>query len=276
MWKKDLKLPENYHEDIIKYELLLKKEINKETIITILSLYSKGMNYYNLIGNSEFEEYYREKSNNLLFNPKILEILEGKTYIEKEEKINNKENFTLSKFHKQREIDLEINKTIKDIINIKLKEFYIGFEKVDKAITDSIIDQKTIFELNKRQKIVIKKKEEIEKKKNEKINNKDNNESSHFRNKSFLRGNIVNSQNIMLNEIEKYVENNMNEMYKSLEEIQKSYEKEIKEAQETNQLKKIKLLKRDLQGEIESLTLQFEEQREKGIENIMQKYSKKE
>ena len=234
------------------------------------------MNYYNLIGNSEFEEYYREKSNNLLFNPKILEILEGKTYIEKEEKINNKENFTLSKFHKQREIDLEINKTIKDIINIKLKEFYVGFEKVDKAITDSIIDQKTIFELNKRQKIVIKKKEEIEKKKNEKINNKDNNESSHFRNKSFLRGNIVNSQNIMLNEIEKYVENNMNEMYKSLEEIQKSYEKEIKEAQETNQLKKVKLLKRDLQGEIESLTLQFEEQREKGIENIMQKYSKKE
>ena len=187
MWKKDLKLPENYHEDIIKYELLLKKEINKETIITILSLYSKGMNYYNLIGNSEFEEYYREKSNNLLFNPKILEILEGKTYIEKEEKINNKENFTLSKFHKQREIDLEINKTIKDIINIKLKEFYVGFKKVDKTITDSIIEQKTIYEINKRQKIVIKKKEEIEKKKNEKINNKDNNESSYFRNKSVLR-----------------------------------------------------------------------------------------
>ena len=42
MWKKDLKLPENYHEDIIKYELLLKKEINKETIITILSLYSNN------------------------------------------------------------------------------------------------------------------------------------------------------------------------------------------------------------------------------------------
>ena len=78
----------------------------------------------------------------------------------------------------------------------------------------------------------------------------------------------------MLTEIEKFVEKNMNEMYKSIDEIKISYENEIKEAMEKNQTKKIGILKRDLQGEIESLTLQFEEQRDKVIDNIMQKYSK--
>ena len=271
MWKKDLKLPENFQDNIIKYEISLKKEIKKETIVNLITLYSKGMDYYNLIGNYEFEEYYRDKSNKLLFNPQILQILEGKKIIEKKDDNIILNDLKFNKFHKQRKIELELKKTLLEIVEIKLKEFDLNFEKIDKAIADSIIEQKTLFELNKREKVIIKKKKENEKKDN-KI--KDKKESHHFRSNTCLRGDIINSQNLMLTEIEKFVEKNMNEMYKSIDEIKISYENEIKEAMEKNQTKKIGILKRDLQGEIESLTLQFEEQRDKVIDNIMQKYSK--
>ena len=277
MWKKDSKLPENFQDNIIKYELSLKKEIKKDTIVNLITLYSKGMNYYNLIGNYEFEEYYRDKSNNLLFNPQILKVLEGGKRKKKKDDNNNLNDIQFNKFHEQRKIELELKNTLLEIVEIKLKEFDLNFEKIDKAIADSIIEQKTLFESNKREKVSIKKNQEYdEKKDNEKGDNqiKNKKKSHHFRSNTCLRGDIINSQNLMLTEIEKCVEKNMDEMYKSIDEIKISYEKEIKEATEKNQTKKIGILKRDLQGEIESLTLQFEEQRDKVIDNIMQKYSK--
>lgn len=88
----------------------------------------------------------------------------------------------------------KLNQNKKYIIRSqKLKEFYLNFENFDKIITDSIIEQKTLFELN--------------------------------------------SQNLMLNEIEKFFKNNMNKMYKSIYEIQINYKNEIKESTEKSKLK---------------------------------------
>lgn len=43
----------------------------------------------------------------------------------------------------------KLNQNKKYIIRSqKLKEFYLNFENFDKIITDSIIEQKTLFELN--------------------------------------------------------------------------------------------------------------------------------
>ena len=88
----------------------------------------------------------------------------------------------------------KLNQNKKYIIRSqKLKEFFLNFENFDKIITDSIIEQKTLFELN--------------------------------------------SQNLMLNEIEKFFKNNMNKMYKSIYEIQINYKNEIKESTEKSKLK---------------------------------------
>ena len=66
----------------------------------------------------------------------------------------------------------------------------------------------------------------------------------------------------------------MNKMYKHIDAIQINYENEIKESMEKKQIKKIVVLKRDLQREIELLTQKFEDQRNKVFDNIMKNFSK--
>ena len=51
----------------------------------------------------------------------------------------------------------KLNQNKKYIIRSqKLKEFYLNFENFDKIITDSIIEQKTLFELNSQNLMLIK------------------------------------------------------------------------------------------------------------------------
>lgn len=80
----------------------------------------------------------------------------------------------------------------------------------------------------------------------------------------------------MTNEIEKFIENNMREMYKEILLIRKSYEDELIELMELdsgyNDI--IDSIKEEMNSEEESIKIQYELSRMKGVELIIDKYKK--
>ena len=66
----------------------------------------------------------------------------------------------------------------------------------------------------------------------------------------------------------------MKEMYKAIEELKKSYEDEINEADESGFDEIAESLRNDLKFEEENLVAQYEEERMKQIELIRAKYKK--
>ena len=87
------------------------------------------------------------------------------------------------------------------------------------------------------------------------------------------RGSSI-GQNKLMKEIEQYVEQNMKEMYKAIEELRQSYEGEINEAVESGFDEIAESLRNDLKAEEENLTAQYEEERMKQIEIIREKNKK--
>ena len=88
------------------------------------------------------------------------------------------------------------------------------------------------------------------------------------------RGSSI-GQTRFMKEIEEYVEQNMKEMYKAIEELRQSYEGEINEAVESGFEEIAESLRSDLKFEEENLTAQYEEERMKQIELIREKHKKK-
>ena len=82
-------------------------------------------------------------------------------------------------------------------------------------------------------------------------------------------------QNQMLKEIEEYVEKNMNEMYKALDELKESFNIEIRDAEENGYPEIAKGLYEDMQVELENLKDQYEEQRRIETDKIRSKYQKR-
>lgn len=82
-------------------------------------------------------------------------------------------------------------------------------------------------------------------------------------------------QNLMLKEIEEYVEKNMNEMYKALDELKESFNIEIRDAEENGYPEIAKGLHEDMQVELENLKDQYEEQRRIETNKIRSKYQKR-
>ena len=87
------------------------------------------------------------------------------------------------------------------------------------------------------------------------------------------RGSSI-SQPKFLKEIEEYVEQNMKEMYKAIEELRQSYQEEINEAVESGFDEIAESLRNDLKFEEENLTAQYEEERMKHVELIRAKNKK--
>ena len=141
------------------------------------------------------------------------------------------------------------------------------------------------FDSNKRNKKIRKKKNSDTKEEKD----KDKEKEKEFKNESKIEENEIDiaikkkthkrrgssiSQPKFLKEIEEYVEQNMKEMYKALEELKQSYEGEISEAVESGFDEIAESLRNDLKFEEENLTAQYEEERMKQIELIRAKYKK--
>ena len=309
-------LPPNFQEEMMNCELEFQHEINETNIRKLIFVYTLGMQYYNLQEKDEFENYYRNKLNDLLLNEKVTTYLDThkvdlskkvdlnifpnmqsgnnkageKTAVKK--KSNLKKNVEFrddTEIQRRTSFDIKKQDKIKkeDIIEYvqrKIKEVDIKLQKIDKQVSDNIVDQMAAFEANKRNRKTKKSKnapeEDNEGKDNEvvsEIQNIENVQADLDENKEEIprrkRGGSI-GQTKLLKEIEEYVEQNMKEMYKALEELKQSYEGEINEAVESGFEEIAESLRSDLKFEEENLTAQYEEERMKQIELIREKHKK--
>jgi hypothetical protein len=313
---KNIVLPPNFQEEMMNCELEFQHEINETNIRKLIFVYTLGMQYYNLQEKDEFENYYRNKLNDLLLNEKVTTYLDThkvdlskkvdlnifpnmqsgnnkageKTTVKK--KSNLKKNVEFrddTEIQRRTSFDIKKQDKIKkeDIIEYvqrKIKEVDIKLQKIDKQVSDNIVDQMAAFEANKRNRKTKKSKnapeEDNEGKDNEvvgEIQNIENVQADLDENKEEIprrkRGGSI-GQTKLLKEIEEYVEQNMKEMYKALEELKQSYEGEINEAVESGFEEIAESLRSDLKFEEENLTAQYEEERMKQIELIREKHKK--
>ena len=311
-------LPPNFQEEMMNCELDFQSEINETNIRKLIYVYTLGMQYYNVNEKEEFENYYRNKLNNLLLNESVIKYLDThEVDLSKKVDLNifSKDKLTVSnnkkeeKEKKEEEIltkkesrdDTDIimkssfnitkkkNKIKKDeiieYVKRKIKEVDIKLKRIDKQVSDNIVDQMAAFDTNKRNKKIRKKKNSDTKEEKD----KDQEKEKEFKNESKIEENEIDisikkkthrrrgssiSQPQFLKEIEEYVEQNMKEMYKALEELKQSYEGEISEAVESGFDEIAESLRNDLKFEEENLTAQYEEERIKQIELIRAKYKK--
>jgi hypothetical protein len=306
-------LPPNFQEEMMNCELEFQSEINETNIRKLIYVYTLGMQYYNLKEKKDFENYYKNKLNNLLLDENVIKYLDThKVDLSKKVDLNifpkesliesspkkevkeipliRKESRDDNDVHKRFSIDIikKNNKVKKeDIIEYvkkKIKEVDIKLKRIDKQVSDNIVDQMAVFESNKRNKKIRKRKisdtkEEKDKEKEKEIEkmlevNENDIEISNKVNKVIRRRGSSISQPKFLKEIEEYVEKNMKEMYKAIEELKQSYEGEINEAVESGFDEIAESLRNDLKFEEENLTAQYEEERTKQIELIRAKYKK--
>ena len=306
-------LPPNFQEEMMNCELEFQSEINETNIRKLIYVYTLGMQYYNLKEKKDFENYYKNKLNNLLLDENVIKYLDThKVDLSKKVDLNifpkesliesspkkevkeiplvRKESRDDNDVHKRFSIDIikKNNKVKKeDIIEYvkkKIKEVDIKLKRIDKQVSDNIVDQMAVFESNKRNKKIRKRKnsdtkEDKDKEKEKEIEkmlevNENDIEISNKVNKVIRRRGSSISQPKFLKEIEEYVEKNMKEMYKAIEELKQSYEGEINEAVESGFDEIAESLRSDLKFEEENLTAQYEEERTKQIELIRAKYKK--
>ena len=311
--EKELVLPSNFQEEMMNCEMNFQSEINETNIRKLIYVYTLGMQYYNLKEKEDFENYYRNKLNNLLLDENVIKYLDThEVDLSKKVDLNifPKDSFTEESPKKEEnkppvqkkesKDDAEINRRLSidifkkkskikkdDIIEYvrrKIKEVDIKLKSIDKQVSNNIVEQMSAFEANKREKKIRKRKdsenkEEKDKEKENKIENKiEVNENDievlNKPKKSIRRRGSSISQPKFLKEIEEYVEQNMKEMYKAIEELKQSYEGEINEAVESGFDEIAESLRNDLKFEEENLTAQYEEERMKQIELIRAKYKK--
>ena len=326
----NLELPPNFQEEMMNCELEFQANINETNIRKLIYVYTLGMQYYNLKEKEDFENYYRNKLNNLLLNDNVVTYLDThevdlskkvdlnifnnqnteKTNDNEETKNEEQSQPTQKKSSMKSSLknnvqyrdDTEIRRSpsldlfkkknkikkadILEYVTRKIKEVDLKLQSIDKQVSNNIVEQMSAFESNKRNKKVKKSTnttEKEEKSEDEILNEivgKENTKVEPELDLNILkkntrrRGSSI-GQTKLLKEIEEYVEQNMKEMYKAIEELKQSYEGEINEAVESGFEEIAESLRSDLKFEEENLTAQYEEERMKQIELIREKYKKK-
>ena len=348
--KYQAKLPSDFQEVLMTSEMELKEGLTVPIIRKLVYLYTRGMQYYDLVHKNKFREFYSDKLISLLTRKDVEQFLDknpinfddkkdlDKLFSEPKKKpiTNNisvqkqkesksvKPNLIKDNVYNQydklfvneiRRNSLSLLKKniniidIRSLIKQKILEVGTNLNKIDKAMTNEIIEQMTEFEDNKRQREVrkspyiinqkekngIEEKNDSNSEKNNSEEEKDNNNaiispedelkilelSGINNNKKEEQNEIKNvnqksiGNNPMLKEIELYVQKNMDEIYQALEELKASFEEEIKEAEENGFDDIAEGLKEDLQSELDNLKDQYEEQRRVETEKIKLKYSKR-
>jgi len=295
-----LVLPKNYQEQLINCELEFQNELNETNIRKLLYLYTLGMQHYNITGKKDFEKYYKTKLNNLLLNESVINYLDthkvdltkkvdlnlfnikkndsndsGGTYKSEQKslddiEIQKKPSFNI--MHKKNKIKKE---DILEYVTRKIKECDIRLNTIDKQVSNNIVEQMSSFESIKRNKKIKKTNEDENNDKEAKKKEYTISESDLDLSKYQLkrRGSSI-GQTKLLKEIEEYVEQNMKEMYKAVEELRESYEVEIKEAVDNGFDEIAESLREDLKSEEEGLISQYEEEKMKQIELIREKHKK--
>ena len=349
------KLPNDFQEVLMTSEMELQEGMTVPILRNLVYLYTRGMQYYDLVHKDKFRQFYSDKLVSLLTRKDVEQFLDknpinfddkkdlDKLFSEPPKKqistqISSPVQSALSKEKENKEKPTQKTEDKEDIfhqyyktfankirrnstalvrhkfntidINLLVKEKILevstNLNKIDKAMTNEVIEQMTEFESNKRQREVRQSSYIINKKEN-KENEQNNDSKSENSEEEKDENNIIKSvedelklletlkineekeeeketsnttkntigNNPMLREIELFVQKNMDEMYKALEELKASFQDEIKEAEENGFDDIAEGLKEDLQSELDNLQEQYEEQRRVETEKIKLKYSKR-
>ena len=170
------KLPENFQEVLATYEMNLNEGITVDIIRNLIYIYTIGMEYYDNVHKEKLQKFYSDKITQLYSREDVIEFLD-KNPID----LNNREGINL--FPDYRRVSVIKNNNNNNITNIKVNKnstFKImnekidpietnltikkkilnvdkNLQKIDEAISQSIINQMSIFEERKREMIAKKK-----------------------------------------------------------------------------------------------------------------------
>jgi hypothetical protein len=339
------KLPPDFQEVLMAAEMELQEGLKVPILRKLVYLYTRGMEYYDLVHKDKFRQFYSDKLVSLLTRKDVEKFLDenpinfddkkdlDKIFAapqpkklsssvrvdnpnpsEKAPQKQEKENMFNEYFkgfskmirrnsaalvkHPINTVDISL------LVKKKILEVSTNLNKIDKAMTNEVIEQMTEFETNKRQRNVRDSPYIINQ--NEQKENENKNYDSNSSHGEENENNVIKTsedelkileslkvnmkkedenansgvknligKNPMLREIELYVQKNMDEMYQALEELKASFQDEIKEAEENGFDDIAEGLKEDLQNELDNLKDQYEEQRRIETEKIKQKYSKR-
>ena len=182
------KLPKNFQEALITSELELKKGITVQNLRTLVYLYTRGMQYYDLIHKDEFRDFYNEQLISLLTREDVEQFLDknpinfddkkdlDQFFSQQDKKNVSSNNLQLKK--KPQVIDNDSNESIKNfskrvrrnsltlvknkmnvvdirlLVKKKILDVSTNLNKIDQKMTNEVIEQMTEFESRKRQKKV--------------------------------------------------------------------------------------------------------------------------
>ena len=157
---KSIKESEDFYQKIIEEEMILSNDYNFENIQKLLNLYIKGINYYqNTLGHKEID-YFQEKINSLLNNPKARNILnKEKTKIEMnldksdsnfsfEEKSDVQLNKYMTKKNNNMNFNLLRSKTYKDSVALNRSKLNFLNRKIKQGMQEKEYQKKKIVEIN--------------------------------------------------------------------------------------------------------------------------------
>ena len=238
-------LPPNFQEVLMTSEMELQQGLNVQILRKLVYLYTRGMQYYDLIHKEKFKQFYNDKLISLLTRKPVEKFLDENPinfeekddldllFGSKEKKENEEENNIKNEInYEMRDFSSKIRKNSMKLVKNKLKEneikMYIKkkllevntkLNKIDQALSNEMIEQMSEFEANKRKRKV--------KKSTNNINNIINNTN----NINEINENIIPQSEIFLNNIiTKDKENN-----KSSQEDKNSDTKSVSSSSDSNE-----------------------------------------
>ena len=157
---KSIKESEDFYQKIIEEEMILSNDYNFENIQKLLNLYIKGINYYQNTSRHKEIDYFQEKINSLLNNPKARNILnKEKTKIEMnldksdsnfsfEEKSDVQLNKYMTKKNNNLNFNLIRSKTYKDSVALNRSKLNFLNRSIKQGMQEKEYQKKKIVEIN--------------------------------------------------------------------------------------------------------------------------------
>lgn len=241
------KLPEDFQEVLMASEMELQEGLTVPILRKLVYLYTRGMQYYDLIHKDKFRQFYSDKLVSLLTRKDVEQFLD-KNPINFEDKKDldklfsvpqNKQisqtttnppqstvqapqpqndsgdkdpvkDYNINQYFREFSNKIRRNSTalvrkkintvdIRLLVKQKILEVSTNLNKIDKAMTNEVIEQMTEFETSKRQRevrpspYIINQNEKIEKKEKEEEKNNDSNSENSNSEEEKDNNNVINS-----------------------------------------------------------------------------------
>ena len=157
---KSIKESEDFYQKIIEEEMILSNDYNFENIQKLLNLYIKGINYYQNTSRHKEIDYFQEKINSLLNNPKARNILnKEKTKIEmnldksdSNFSLKEKSDLQLNKYMTKKNNNMNFNllrsKTYKDSVALNRSKLNFLNRSIKQGMQEKEYQKKKIVEIN--------------------------------------------------------------------------------------------------------------------------------